>query len=543
MYEEYGLNCLEQLRGMFAFAVWDTRTCSLVIARDHLGQKPLFYAEVKNDFVFASEPKALTSAFPELRQLDLESMSHYLSLRFVPSPSSMLRDIKKLPPASYLVRAQGTVRKSRYWTPSFATKLELSDAAFIDGLEEKFRETVSSHLVGDVPIGAFLSGGLDSSLIVAAMASAKADKIATFSVGTQDSAFDETPYARLVSDRYGTRQLEVKAETNFINSIVPIIWHLDEPSDPVAASKFLASRLAASHVKVALGGDGGDELFAGFDRYRGIQSIAPYARFPSFVREKVVGRLANSIPASFGYDSFSQKLRWANRVASVNGVAQRFAEATFFFRFCRPDKRQLFTSSAWNEIGGADTSSLIEATFNASDAKQPIERMLYTDYVMRLPEHSLMLTDRLSMANGLEVRSPLVDKELVDYLGAFPLRMKIRRGKTKYAERELAKRWLPLAIAQRAKRGFRFPLARWFGNELYSFLNNVFQDSQLVQDEIFRLPYIETLLNEHRCQVIDHHVRLWMLLNMEIWYRLVILDTDQDELSQRLGLYLSDSQD
>jgi asparagine synthase (glutamine-hydrolysing) len=541
MYEEYGLNCLEQLRGMFAFAVWDTRTCSLVIARDHLGQKPLFYAEVKNDFVFASEPKALTSAFPELRQLDLESMSHYLSLRFVPSPSSMLRDIKKLPPASYLVRAQGDLKQSCYWTPSFAKKLELSDKAFIDGLEEKFRETVSSHLVGDVPAGAFLSGGLDSSLIVAAMASAQADRIPTFSVGTQDSAFDETPYARLVADRYGTRQFEVTAETNFIDSIVPIIWHLDEPSDPVAASKFLASKLAASHVKVALGGDGGDELFAGFDRYRGIQGIGPYARLPNFLREQLVGRIANSIPASFGYDSFPQKLRWANRVASVNGIDQRFAEATFFFRFCRFEKKRLFTSAVWNDIGQADTSLLISSTFNASDATEAIEQMLYTDYVMRLPEHSLMLTDRLSMANGLEVRSPLVDKELVDYLGAFPLRMKIRRGQTKYAERELARRWLPSEIARRAKRGFRFPLARWFGNELYAFLENVFRDSRLVRDEIFCLPYIEQLLHEHRCQIIDHHVRLWMLLNMEIWYRLVILNTNQSELSDRLGLYLSDS--
>lgn len=539
LYEEQGTDCVKSLRGMFAFAIWDEQHQRLLLARDHIGQKPMYFAHLDGAFCFASEPKALTAANPSLQQCDFQSLSHYLSLRFVPAPGTMFRDVKKLPPAHTLVYEDGRARMLRYWSPSFTDKLSLSEAEFIDGLEAKLEETVASHLVGEAPIGAFLSGGLDSSLLVAMMARTAGQRFPTFSVGVQDPRFNELPYARLVSDKYSTLRFETTAEIDLIRSIATMIWHLDEPSDPVAASKFLGSRLASEHVKVVLGGDGGDELFAGFDRYRGVQRAGLYGHIPLIMRKHIIGPVLRAFPASFGYDSLVQKLRWFHQVGCTNDVAHRFAEAVSFFRFNHAEKAQLFTEAIWRELEGLSTSRLIVNTLEGSPASNPIEQMLYTDYVTRLPEHSLMLTDRLGMAHGLEVRSPLVDKELVEYVAAFPLHMKIRHGRTKYVERALAKRVLPEAISARAKRGFRFPLAQWFGEDLYPFLVSIFSDSELARQGIMESAFITQLLDAHHRRRRDNHVKLWMLLNIEIWYRLSIQQITVDQLSAWVDTHLS----
>ncbi|MDB4308072.1 asparagine synthase (glutamine-hydrolyzing) [Gammaproteobacteria bacterium] len=539
LYEEQGTKCVEKLRGMFAFALWDEGRQQLVLARDHLGQKPIFYAHTDKSLYFASEVKAITAARSERPELDYGSLYHYLSLRFIPESGTMIRDIKKLPPAHFLVYRNDNTELSRYWHPSFLPKTDLSDEDYIEGLREKLQETVASHLVGEVPIGAFLSGGLDSGLIVAMMANTFKQSFPTFTVGVANKEFDEVPYARIVSDTYGTRQFETYAEIDLVRSLPEIIRHLDEPSDPVAASKFLASRLAAKHVKVVLGGDGGDELFAGFDRYLGVRDVKYYAAIPSVIRNKLIAPLVDRIPASFGYDSIALKLRWIERLADIPSVAERFSEAVSFFRFRPGEKRKLFSETTWQQVKHLSTSSILCDKFSESDTEEIIEQMLYTDYTTRLPEHSLMLTDRLSMAYGLEVRSPLVDKELVEYVAKFPLRLKIRRRRAKYVERKLAERELPKGVAGRRKRGFRFPIASWFGNQLYPFLSSLFADSSLVRDGIFRQEYIVQLLNEHHRRYIDHHVRIWMLLNLEIWYRLVIKQNDLSELEEWVEKHLT----
>jgi asparagine synthase (glutamine-hydrolysing) len=522
LYEEFGERCVEKLRGMFAFVLWDKNKHRLLLARDRLGQKPLFYAQVGCEFVFASEIKAIVSILPAAPEIDYESLQHYLSLRFIPAPGTMLHQIKKLPPAHVLVYENGSAAISRYWQLSFRNKLRLAEPDLIEGLREKLRETVASHLVGDVPVGAFLSGGLDSSIIVAMMAKSLAGPFPTFSVGVEDTEFNELPYAREVSRRCGTKQVETCAKLDLIGLLPHMVWSLDEPSDVVGASKYLASELASTQVKVVFGGDGGDELFAGFDRYSGVSLVEHYARIPQFLRQLLFNPVISRIPASFRYESIAEKLRWVRQVSALPSVAQRFAEAVFFFRFNHADKQALLTEHIWQRVGHIDSSDLIVNLIANSEADDPIDQMVYTDYMMRLPEHSLMLTDRLGMAHGVEVRSPLVDHELVEYVARFPIRLKVRGRQRKYAQRRVAEQELPAVIAKRKKRGFRLPLASWFGNELYPFLHCFLSSSQCVQDGILRRDTVLRLLEEHRNRRIDHHIRLWMLLNLEIWYRLVV---------------------
>jgi len=539
LYEDHGFSLVDLLRGIFAFAVWDERNKQLILCRDHLGVKPLFYAFNDGCLYFASEVKAIKKAITAPTQIDFESLSHYLSLRFIPAPGTMIKGIKKLAPANLLIQKGSSVKTFCYWRPSFKYKERGSEETLITGLREKFRETVNSNIVGSTSVGAFLSGGLDSSLIVAMMARVLEEPFPTFSVGANSKEFDELPYARIVSKAFGTRQYETVAEIDLIRSLPEIIRCLDEPSDPVAAGKFAASKLAARHAKVVLGGDGGDELFAGFDRYRGVRYIGYYASIPISIRKQFIEKLFEFIPASFGYESISQKMRWINCVAKSSNVPERFAEAVSFFRFNHSQKQSLFCDNIWQQILHFDSKAILKNKYNESDAENIIEKMLYTDYTTRLPEHSLMLTDRLNMARGVEVRSPFVDKELVEYVAGFPLSMKIRRFHSKYAARKLGELELPKIISKRKKRGFRFPLAYWFARPLYPVLNSLFADSKLVSSGIFKSETISRLLQEHRDRKIDHNVRIWMLLNLEIWYRLLVDECGLEYLYEWLEKHYS----
>ena len=522
LYEEYGEQCVERLQGMFAFAIWDGRHQKLLLARDHLGQKPLFYAREGDTFLFASEIKGVLAASRTKPAIDYESVHHYLSLRFIPPPHTMLQHIKKLPPAHILVLQNGEISISRYWDLSFREKLDLTETEFIDELNKRLSHTVSSHLISDVPVGAFLSGGMDSSMVVAMMAKEQSRQFQTFAIGVSEQSFNELPYARQVADYCHTEHIEECVQSDLIQSLPEMIWHLDEPSDPIAACQYYAAALAAQHVKVVLGGDGGDELFAGFDRYLGVGYVDYYARIPVFIREQLLGSLLEHMPENFSYKSSSQKMRWMQQLSSLPTFAERYAEATLFFRFNHAQKQDLYGQWLWEEVGHIHSSDVITEQFNRAPADDPIDRMLYADYMTRLPEHSLMLTDRMTMAHGLELRSPFLDHELVSFMASFPSNLKIRKRELKYALRKLGADYLPQEIVERDKQGFMFPVAYWFRNELYPFLKDYLLDGYFVQAGIFRRESVLQLLEEHKQNRVDHHVRLWMLLNLTIWYELYI---------------------
>jgi asparagine synthase (glutamine-hydrolysing) len=534
LYEDLGERCVEQLSGMFAFALWDEKQQKLMLARDRIGQKPLFYSQDGADLLFGSEIKAILALQQRRPELDPLAMHDYLSLRFISPPRTIFRNIQKLPPAHTLVFQNGEITIRRYWQLSFREKLTLSEPEIVEALCEQLTRTVNSHLISDVPVGAFLSGGLDSSMVVAILARDLGLKPQTFSIGVEESDFDETPYARMVAEQYGTHHTEERVQADLVNSLPKMIWHLDEPSDPIAACMFQAARLASQHVKVVLGGDGGDELFAGFDRYVGNRYIDMYSLMPLALRRGLMGPMLERLPDSFTYKSMTQKLRWVHHLSMQSTAAEQYAAATCFFRFTHAEKQELYGDQLWQELGSMNSTIAITEPFNHAEADDLLDRMLYTDFVTRLPEHSLVLTDRMTMAHGLEARSPFLDHELVEFLARVPGNMKVQNNQPKYLMRKLAQDYLPAPILQREKQGFMLPIAYWFRTDLYPLVSQTLENSHFVKEGWFKKETIQRLLGEHRSNRHDHHVRLWMLLNLELWHQLYIEGIEQGAMTEKL---------
>ena len=541
LYEEWGKECLEKLRGMFAFAIWDRSKQELFLARDRLGQKPLFYAQLDGGgLAFASEIKSLLELNEIPAEMDPTALHHYLSLRFVPPPRTMFKAIQKLPPAHGMVFREGSIDVFRYWQLDFGNKVRVDDEAALETLTAEMWETVETHLVSDVPVGAFLSGGMDSSAIVAMMGQLREERIQTFAIGVEEQSFNELPFARTVAEHCGTAHTEQQVEANLIADLPMMIHHLDEPSDPIAACMYQASRLAAQHVKVVLGGDGGDELFAGFDRYLGVQALEHSRWIPLGIR-RAVDSLFQKVPESFAYKSLTQKMRWVAAMAAQPDAARRYAQATIHTRFSHHQKSELLGEELWSAVNGIDAADVLVDAYNAAPANDPIDRMLYTDYTTRLPEHSLQLSDRMSMAHGLELRSPFLDHQLVELGARLPSHLKIRRGTLKYALKKAMESQLPSGILQRPKQGFMFPIAFWFQEQLSGFLKSVFEEAWIVQQGIVRREPVVRLIDEHQRGKSDHHVRLWMLLNLEVWCRLYLQGESVGEVSEDLQRRLGGS--
>ena len=532
LYEEYGERCVEKLSGMFAFALWDEKRQQLFMARDRIGQKPLFYLHRDNEFLFGSEVKSILAANNVRRNINYEAVHHYLSLRFIPAPHTMIEGIKKLPAGHYLVFRNNRVDVQRYWDVDFRRKMRLSEDDLIEGVGGKLFEAVESHLISDVPVGAFLSGGMDTSTVVALMGQIMNQSFQTFAIGVKEQDFNELPYARMVAEKYHTQHVEEVVHANLIKLLPMMIWHLDEPSDPIAACMFQAAQLAARHVKVVLGGDGGDELFAGFDRYRGVGLIDYYNLIPSFIRTKLLRPLFLGLSDSFTYKSLPQKLRWMDQLSEYE-AGERYAEATAFFRFNHLQKQALFSDDLWNRLKDVNSNQVIVEQYNRAKADDPIDRMLYADFMTRLTEHTLMLTDRMNMAHSLEARSPFLDHPLVEFMAQVPSNLKIKGKRLKYILRRFAEKHLPEEILKREKQGFMFPVAYWFRSELYPFVNSILMNSYFVNEGLFRRDEVQKLIEEHRTNQVDHHVRLWMLINLEVWHQLYIVGNDFHELQDR----------
>ncbi len=533
LYEEMGERCVERLNGMFAFAIWDEKKQQLFLARDRIGQKPLFYMENNGDFLFGSEVKSILAADDVPRKINYLAMHHYLSLRFIPEPHTMFDGIRKLAAGHTLLYRNGRITVNRYWDLDFTDKLHLSEAEFLEGLDHELSRAVTSHLISDVPVGAFLSGGMDTSTVVALMAKSQDKPFQTFAIGVKEQDFNELPFARIVSDYFHTNHVEEVVSASLVDLMPKIVWHLDEPSDSIAACMYQSARLAAQHVKVVMGGDGGDELFAGFDRYMGVGYINLYTMIPAMLRHKVLRPLFQAMPDSFTYKSMVQKLRWMDQLSDFT-AGERYAEATAFFRFSHQQKGRLFSPDLWQSLKDVDSNQVIVDHYNKPNAEDSIDKMLYADFMTRLSEHTLMLTDRMNMAFSLEARSPFLDHELVEYLARFPSRLKIKGRQLKYILRKYAERHLPEEILKRKKQGFMFPVAYWFRNELYPFVRDQLENSYFVREGLFDRSQVMQLVDDHRNNRDDNHVRLWMLLNMEVWHQLYIEQIDVESVKEKL---------
>jgi asparagine synthase (glutamine-hydrolysing) len=547
LYEEKGERAVDDLRGMFAFAIWDSRRRKLLLARDRFGQKPLFWRFEGKRFLFGSEIKSILAGTPH-PEIDLRSLDEYLTLRFISSPRTMFAGIQKLPPAHLLVldapreiTEEPRVEVRRYWQLRFEPKKKVSEADVVEEGRFRIREAIESHMISDVPVGAFLSGGMDSSLVVAMMSEITGERFKTFSIGVEAQDFNELPFARQVADHCGTDHHEEMVWPDMVSLLPRMVYHLDEPSDPIAACMYHSAALAARHVKVVLTGDGGDEIFAGYDRYFGFRWIRLYAALPEAVRRYLLGPAIYALPDTAGYKTLAQRARWMHELAFHEG-GRRYAQATAFFRFGQEGKGGLYTDRMVAKLAGIDPMESVVRGFDealAGDRGGDLDRMLAADIATRLPEHSLMLTDRMTMSQGLESRSPFLDHRLAEWVATLPVNLKLNGKTLKYLMRRVASTYLPDSILKRPKQGFMFPLGYWMKGPLLPVLENLLTGSVLIEEGIFRREPVERLIREHLAQKADHHVRLWLILNVEVWYRMFVRGEALEDLSgllrERLG--------
>ncbi len=530
LYEDKGRACVDCLRGMFAFAIWDGRTRRLFCARDRLGQKPFYYVNRGGALAFASEIKALLALDSSLRRMDHAALDQYLTLRLIAPPRSMFQEIRKLPPAHWLEMSEaGVVKTERYWTLRYEPKHSASEDELVDELEARLIDCIRLHMVSDVPVGAFLSGGLDSTLVAAMLMKHCADgPIQTFTMGLPYGDYDEAPYARLVAERYGTQHHEETIMPSLADTLPALVWHLDEPSDPLSVCSYLISEMASRHVKVVLGGDGGDELFGGYDRYYGNVYAGYYARLPATIRKHVIGALLRRLPDGGWYKSKAHQIKWLHRLSFLEG-GQRYARSLSYFYFGGRRRNGLYGPAMADALAHNDPEQSIVAAFDAADAASPIDRMLHADSCIRLPDHPVMILDRMTMAHSLEARSPLMDHEIAEFSARLPVDLKVRGRSLRYIQYRLAERYLPEAVLKRPKQGFSSALPYMLHDE-FELLYDVFlRDSSLAREGILNQSSIDELLLQRR-RGVDHGNRLWLLLNSQAWYAMQIQGQSVQEM-------------
>lgn len=536
LYEEMGEQCVERLRGMFAFAIWDEQRQCLFAARDRLGQKPFFFVQHGSNLFFASEIKALLALEPSLAKMDLEALDQYLTLRIIAPPRSMFQSIRKLAPAHFLTfSVEWGLKIDRYWDLRFEPKLTGSEDELIDELEARLIECLKLHMVSDVPVGAFMSGGLDSTLVVAMlMKHVTSEPLQTFSVGLPYGEFDEAPYARMVAEKYGTCHYEKTIIPSLLDTLPRLVWHLDEPSDPLSVCSFLIAEMAREHVKVVLGGDGGDELFGGYDRYYGNRYASYYALLPSPLRKYAIGPILRSLPDGSWYKSRSHQLKWLHQLSFMEG-SDRYARSLGYFYFGPSQKESLYGPVMREVTNSFDAGASIREPFDRVQEFDLLDRMLYADSQVRLPDHSVMILDRMTMTHGLEARSPFMDHELAEFAARLPVRLKVRGRSLRYIQMRLAERYLPKALMERPKQGFSSALPYLLKDE-YPLLFALFlRNSHLAHQGVFVQPTIDMLLDEHQLGNTDHGNRLWLLLNSEVWYRMFIEGQSKEDLSEEIN--------
>lgn len=521
LYEETGLNCLDELRGMFSFAIWDGRRRRLVLARDRMGQKPLFYAEHQESFIFASEIKAILQVETFPRTLRPESLDSYLTYKYVPAPYTMFSGVWELPPAHYLIWEDGKYSIQRYWSLNYSDKLDASEEEVLEQLDSIFDEAVRIRLMSDVPLGVFLSGGIDSSLVVAYMSRHSSKPIKTFSIGFAEEEYNELPFARKVAKQYQTDHHEFVAKADVLSILPQLIWHFDQPfADSSAIPTYFVSKLARDHVTVALNGDGADETFAGYDRYLGYYILQEYNRIPHAFRW-AVQRLLDRLPISQRKGTIWTRLNWMNR-SSLEPLDSQYVRS--MANFSQDQKRNLYSPDFHQSLDASDPIGYMQSLFAHSDKDSILDRMLRADTQAYLPGDLLVKVDRMSMAHSLEARSPFLDHKLVEFSASVPTNIKFRHRQLKHLLKLLAHDKLPREIVNRRKHGFAVPVGRWMKKELRPVVEESLLSSHLAKEGVFSQSSIGKLWREHLS--IDgrdaHGERLWALLNIELWFRMFI---------------------
>lgn len=522
LYEEHGLDFVDHLRGMFAVAIWDARLGRLVLVRDRLGQKPLFYRHDGRRLYFGSELKALLQLPDAPRAINPFALWQFLVYQYVPHPSSILAGYAKLPPAHLAVFENGQLDVRRYWSPPYHESppddgTPWTTERWSRELRERLTESVRLRMRSDVPIGAFLSGGIDSSIIAGLMQRLSTEPIHTFSIGFSEANFDERSYAREVAATIGSKHHERVVEAAAVKVLPKLVWHYDEPfADSSAIPTMALSETTRAHVTVALSGDGSDELFAGYDRYRAVQLAGSVDLMPGFVRSMFGWDLWQRIPAPAEQGSFRRKLKRFLKVVD-QPPERRYLNWIAIFD---PDQwGGLLTPEFRERLGEVDPAAFLYDAYGACPSRDFVTRTTCADLLTYLPCDILTKVDVASMAHGLEARSPFLDHHVVELAARMPIELKLKGGRGKRILTETFADLLPPSIRARPKMGFGVPVARWFRRELKEFVTGHLLDRSCLDRGYFVESEIRRLVDEHVEERFDHGARLWSLLVLELWHR------------------------
>lgn len=527
LYDEYGEDLLDHVNGMYAFSLWDTRKKKLIIARDRFGEKPLYYGTFDGKLLWASEPKAILANRAVKPQINLDALQKYLSYDYVPAPHSIYKGISKLPAAHIMVVENGEVRIRRYWNMSWsepgAVATGFNGSGGLGSIEQeaaKLRDLLSDavrmRLVADVPLGVLLSGGIDSSTVAAFATRHATETVKTFSIGFTEDSFDESKYARQVAKHLGTdHHEEILSVAKAAELIEEIGSWLDEPlSDGSLIPTYLLSRFVRKHVTVALGGDGGDELFAGYPMYYGHKVAALYKKVPALVRSGLVEPLVRSLPVSTKNLSFEYRAKRFVRSSSYDTITRHHS---WFGSFTRDEKEKLLSRDVLND-SNSDIYADAREMLSLCDAENEIEQMQFLDINFYMAEDILTKVDRAAMSVSLETRAPFLDPRVGQFAAALPLDYKLKGRNGKYILKKAVEGLLPAYILYRSKKGFGIPIAEWLKGRLNPLMHDLLDPKRLREQGLFNGNYVQELITEHENGSASHHKQLWTLLVFQLWH-------------------------
>ncbi len=523
LYEDYGVGCLEYLRGMFAFALWDEKRKRLFISGDRLGKKPLYYTRINGNFYFASEMKSFLAVSEFRKEINLEAVHYYLTYQYIPAPMTIWKNVFRLEPANFLVlNSGGNLKKERYWEIDLREKTNLTFEDAKKRLKALLTEATKIRLNSDVPLGAFLSGGIDSSIVVGLMSEISQKPVKTFTIGFEESEYSELKFARVVAKHFGTEHHELIVKPDFLGILPKIVWHYDQPyADSSALPSFYVAEMARKNVKVALTGDGGDENFAGYLRYKAMKISSFIAPFFMPVPKAFVDWVLGKKRFLHAPDS-KRFYRYIHRFIQPLKQSPGRRNLIWHAAFTTQMKNYIYSDEMRKKFTDVDAYDYLESKFRGSNAKNNIDRTLYADLTGYLPEDLLVKMDVATMAHSLEARSPLLDHKFVEFAATLPPEWKLKGLKSKYILKETFKDFLPRGILTRRKQGFGIPLGKWFAGAWLGYLKEVLLSEKASKRGYFKMKNISRLINDHAEGKADYGYCLWTLLMLELWHRVFI---------------------
>jgi len=516
-YDQYGADCPKHLRGMFAFAIWNETNQELFLARDRVGKKPLLYAQIEGDLVFGSEFSSLLLHPQISRDVNLEALDHYLSFMCIPAPMTAYRAIRKLEPGNWLRWRKGEVTTERYWKPDFSKKLKIDEQEAGEQTVEILRDAVRCRLMSEVPLGAFLSGGIDSSAVVALMSQESSERIKTFSIGFDEQDFSELHHARRVAEHVGADHHEFVVRPDAVEVLPLLVEHYGEPyADSSAVPTYYVARETRKHVTVALNGDGGDESFAGYERYAAMQLAERYRKLPSFLRESVIQEVVARVPAS---ELGRGRVKAFKRFVQAASLPKVDRYMRWMSTFNSDLKTSLYSDSFRQELRGNQPVDLLRPWFAHVNGSGIVDAALQADIMTYLPNDLLVKVDIATMAVSLEARSPFLDHHLIEFAASLPEKFKLRGLTTKYLLKKILRKLLPSENISRRKMGFGVPIGHWFRGTMQPFLREVLLSERALSRGLFKPEVVRSLIDQHARSERDHSHQLWTFLMLELWFQ------------------------